>query len=347
MDECKVILIGFGAVGKGVAKAISLKKDMINEKYGITLKVVAAADSSTSAICQDGLDEELLLKTKEETGKLANYPEYGSDKSGIDVLDAVDYDVLIEATPTNIKDAEPAKSLTLKAFADGKDVVTSNKGHLALFYKELIEAKEAAGVDFKFEASVGGAMPIINLCQETLASCGISSIKGILNGTTNYILSRMTTEGMSYENTTEGMSYENTLEEAQQLGIAETDPTQDVEGIDAACKVVILANSVLGIDATYADVEVRGISDVSLEAINLAKKEGYYVKLIGEVSEKQLKVSPRLVKKNSPFAIDGTLNLANVTTDLADDITVMGKGAGSLETASAMLTDLINIIKNK
>ena len=141
MDECKIILMGFGAVGKGVAKAISLKKGMIDEKYGITLKVVAAADSSTSAICQDGLDEELLLKTKEESGKLANYPEYGSDKSGIEVLDAVDYDVLIEATPTNIKDAEPAKSLTLKAFADGKDVVTSNKGHLALFYKELIEAK--------------------------------------------------------------------------------------------------------------------------------------------------------------------------------------------------------------
>ena len=338
MDECKVILIGFGAVGKGVANAIKLKKEMIKEKFGFDIKIVAAADSSTSAICQDGLDEELLLKTKEETGKLANYPENGSELSGIEVLDAVEYDVLIEATPTNIKDAEPAKSLTLKAFEQGKDVVTSNKGHLALFYKELIEAKEAAGVDFKFEASVGGAMPIINLCQETLASCGISSIKGILNGTTNYILSRMTTEGMTYE---------NTLEEAQQLGIAETDPTQDVEGIDAACKVVILANSVLGIDATFDDVEVRGISQVSLDAINLAKEEGYYVKLIGEVSEKQLKVSPRLVKKNSPFAIGGTLNLANVTTDLADDITVMGKGAGSLETASAMITDLINIVKNK
>lgn len=338
MDECKLVLLGFGAVGQGVAHAIAMKKEMINEKFGVNLKIVAAGDSSSSAICADGLDEELLLKTKEETGKLKNYPEYGSDISGIDILDSVEYDCLIEATPTNIVDAEPAKSLTLKAFADGKDVVTSNKGHLALFYKEIIAAQKEAGVDFKFEASVGGAMPIINLCQETLASCGISSIKGILNGTTNYILSRMTTEGMTYE---------NTLAESQQLGIAETDPTQDVEGIDAACKVVILANSVLGIDATYSDVEVRGISDVSLEAINLAKEEGYYVKLIGEVSKKQLKVSPRLVKKNSPFAIDGTLNLATVTTDLADDITVMGKGAGSLETASAMLTDLINIIRNK
>ena len=199
---------------------------------------------------------------------------------------------------------------------------------------DLVVEDAKAGV----EAAVAGGIPIIRPLSQCLAANDILEICGILNGTTNYILSRMTTEGMSYE---------NTLAEAQQLGIAETDPTQDVEGIDAACKVVILANSVLGIDATYADVEVRGISDVSLDAINLAKEEGYYVKLIGEVSEKQLKVSPRLVKKNSPFAIDGTLNLANVTTDLADDITVMGKGAGSLEPASAMLTDLINIIKNK
>ena len=338
MDECKLVILGFGAVGQGFARAVLMKKEFIKEKYGVGLKIVAVADSSSSAICADGLAEEELLKSKAISGKVGTYPECGSDLTGIDLLDAIDYDVLIEATPTNIQTAEPAKSLTLKAFADGKDVVTSNKGHLALFYKELIEAKEAAGVEFKFEASVGGAMPIINLCQENLASCGISSIKGILKRTTNYILSRMTSEGTSYE---------NTLNEAQHLGIAETDPTQDVEGIDAACKVVILANSVLGIDATYSDVEVRGISNVTLEAIELAKEEGYYVKLIGEVSKNNLKVSPRLVKQSSQFAIDGTLNLATVTTDLADEITVMGKGAGSLETASAMLSDLISIIKYK
>ena len=310
MDECKLVILGFGAVGQGFARAVLMKKEFIKEKYGVGLKIVAVADSSSSAICADGLAEEELLKSKAISGKVGTYPECGSDLTGTDLLDAVDYDILIEATPTNIQTAEPAKSLTLKAFADGKDVVTSNKGHLALFYKELIEAKEAAGVEFKFEASVGGAMPIINLCQENLASCGISSIKGILNGTTNYILSRMTSEGTSYE---------NTLNEAQHLGIAETDPTQDVEGIDAACK----------------------------EAIELAKEEGYYVKLIGEVSKNNLKVSPRLVKQSSQFAIDGTLNLATVTTDLADEITVMGKGAGSLETASAMLSDLISIIKYK
>jgi len=338
MSEFKICLIGFGVVGQGVAKAINMKKQSIQEKYGKTLKIVAVSDSSSSAISSNGLDEELLLKTKHDFGKLNKYPKYGKDISGVDVLDSVDYDCLIEATPTNIENGEPAKTLALKAFKAKKDVVTSNKGHLALFYKELISEANSNNVQFKFEASVGGAMPIINFADETLPSSKIKSIIGILNGTTNYILSRMTSEGSSYL---------NTLEESQQLGIAETDPTQDVEGIDAACKTVILANSVLGIDATYNDVEVVGISKITSGAIDLAKKEGYLIKLIAEVSSDALKVSPRLVKKNSPYAVEGTLNMATLKTDLADEITVVGKGAGSLETASAMLTDLINIIKTK
>lgn len=338
MDECKVIIMGFGSVGQGVANAISMKKDLIKDKTGVEVKIVAAADSSTSAISQDGLDEKLLVETKKNDGKLSAYPEFGCDKNGLDVLDAVEYDCLIEATPTNIIDAEPAFSLTLKAFEQGKDVVTSNKGHLALKFKEIVGAAEKAGVEFKYEASVGGAMPIINLTKETLASCDIKSIKGILNGTTNYILSRMTAEGSDYE---------VILKESQELGIAETDPTQDVEGIDAACKTVILANSLLGIDATYSDVKVKGISEISSEAIELAKKDDYLIKLIAEVSPENLQVSPRLVKRGSSYDVSGTLNMATVYTDLAGEISVIGLGAGSLETASAMLTDLISILKNK
>lgn len=338
MDECKVIIMGFGAVGQGVARAISMKKDLIKEKTGVAVKVVAAADSSSSAISQDGLDEELLVEIKNKEGKLSAYPEFGCDKSGEDVLDAVEYDCLIEATPTNIVDAEPAFSLTLKAFSQGKDVVTSNKGHLALKFSEVVGAAEKAGVEFKYEASVGGAMPIINFTKDTLASCGIKSIVGILNGTTNYILSRMTSEGSAYD---------VTLKESQELGIAETDPTQDVEGIDAACKTVILANSLLGIDATYSDVKVEGISNINSQAIELAKKDNYLIKLIAEVSPDNLQVSPRLVKIGSSYDVSGTLNMATIKTDLAGEVTVMGLGAGSLETASAMLTDLISILKNK
>ena len=262
----------------------------------------------------------------------------GSDVCGMDVLDSVEYDCLIEATPTNIEDGEPALSLTLKAFEEGKDVVTSNKGHLALFFKDVVSAAEKNNVQFRYEATVGGAMPIINFVKDTLSSCKISSIEGILNGTTNYILSRMTSEGSSYK---------DILHESQELGIAETDPTQDVEGIDAACKTVILANSLLGIDATYSDVDVEGISNITSQAIELAKKDGYLIKLIAEVSPDNLKVSPRLVKQGSSYDVNGTLNMATVHTDLAGDVTVVGLGAGSLETASAMLTDLISILKNK
>ena len=199
MNECKVIIMGFGAVGQGVANAISLKKDMIKQEHNVEVKVVAAADSSSSAICADGLDEQLLVSVKNDNGSLASYPEYGSDVCGIDVLDSVEYDCLIEATPTNIEDGEPALSLTLKAFEEGKDVVTSNKGHLALFFKDVVSAAEKNNVQFRYEATVGGAMPIINFVKDTLSSCKISSIEGILNGTTNYILSRMTSEGSSYK----------------------------------------------------------------------------------------------------------------------------------------------------
>jgi len=147
--------------------------------------------------------------------------------------------------------------------------------------------------------------------------------------------------------TIEGSSYEQTLQEAQQLGIAETDPTQDVEGIDAACKTVILANSILGIDCTLQDVQVTGISRITSEAIDLAKKEGYLIKLMAEVSPDSLDVSPRLVKQDSPYAVDGTLNMATLKTDLADEVTVVGLGAGSVETASAILSDLLNIWKSQ
>lgn len=338
MKECRVIIMGFGSVGQGLANAIALKKEVIMEDYGVELKIVAAADSSTSAICQEGLDEKLLVEVKNETGKLANYPEYGCTISNLEVLDNVDYDCLFEATPTNIEDGEPGLSLTLKAFEEKKDVVTSNKGYLALNFKEVVDVAKANGVEFKYEATVGGAMPIINLVKDTLSSCKINSIIGILNGTTNYILSRMTSEGSSYQ---------NILRESQELGIAETDPTQDVEGIDAACKTVILANSLLGIDATYDDVEVEGISNITSEAIDLAKKDGYLIKLIAEVSKNNLRVSPRLVKQGSAYDVNGTLNMATISTDLAGEVSVSGLGAGSLETASAMLTDLISIIKIK
>lgn len=335
----RICILGFGSVGKGVAKVLSMKKEEVKEKYGVDLKISAVTDTSGAAISKEGLDTNLLLKVKEETGKVSNYPEYGlTGISNLEVLDKADYDCLVEVTPTDIENGEPAKTHILKAFSDKKDVVTSNKGPLALSFKELASAAHDNGVQFKFEASVGGAMPIINFAHETLSGNEIDSVLGILNGTTNYILSRMAKEGSSYE---------QILKESQELGIAETNPAQDVEGLDAACKVVILANSLMNMDVSLKDVEITGISKITPEAISLAQKEGYLIKLIGEVSPDALEVAPRLVKEGSPFAVEGTLNVATLKTDLADDVTVVGKGAGSIETASAILSDILSIYKSK
>lgn len=335
----RICIIGFGAVGQGVAKVVSMKRDKVKEKYGLDMELVAVTDSTGAALSKEGLDPDILLETKRNTGKVSKYPEHGvSNISGLEVMNKVEYDCLVEVTPTNIEDGEPARTHILTAFRAGKDVVTSNKGPLALSYSKLIDEARSNGVQFKFEASVGGAMPILNFAHETLAGCDINSVFGILNGTTNFILSRMAKEGSSYE---------QTLNEAQQLGIAETNPAQDVDGIDAACKVVILANSILGRDVSFKDVEINGISKITPEAISLAKKEGYLIKLIGEASNEALEVSPRLVREGSPFAVGGTLNVATLKTDLAEDVTVVGKGAGSVETASAILSDLISIWKSK
>jgi homoserine dehydrogenase len=191
------------------------------------------------------------------------------------------------------------------------------------------------GKELKFEASVGGAMPLISLVHRDLAGNGVLSIQGILNGTCNYILTRMTEEGLPYE---------HVLKEAQELGLAEADPSKDVEGVDTAVKLVILANAIFGMDATYKDVEVTGITNITLDALQLADEAGYVVKLIGEMNtEGSLKVRPRLVPKHDPLNVNGTLNVATIKTDLAGDITVIGKGAGPIEAASAILADIISI----
>ena len=337
-NKMRLCVLGFGAVGQGLAKVVLIKHEELIEKYGIDLEITAISDRSGAAINPNGLDLQQALDTKEKTGKIKDYPEYGvSGVDGVEVLDKAEYDCLVEATPTNIDDGQPTQTHILKAMNDKKDVVTSNKGPLALNFKTLIETARENNVKFRFEASVGGTMPVINLARESLAGNNIHSVQGILNGTTNYILSRMANEGTEYE---------PTLKEAQELGIAETNPYQDVEGLDAACKIVIIANSLMGWDVTLDDVSREGISGISSNAVKLALKDGYLIKLVAEANDGKLRVAPMLVKQGSPFAVNGTLNVITLKTDLSEDVTVVGVGAGSIETASAILSDIISIGKN-
>jgi homoserine dehydrogenase len=324
-------IIGFGAVGQGVAKVIILKKDYL-ESIGLDLKVVAVADSKTSVVDENGLDLSAVLSRKAEQGSV------GSEKmSGTEIIKTIEHDLVIEITPTNIDTGGVGLVNTMAAFEMGMDVVTSNKGPLALKYCELEEMAKKSGSHFKFEATVGGAMPIINLATENLAGNKILSMEGILNGTCNYILCRMMEEHAPYE---------QMVAEAQELGIAETDPTYDVEGIDTACKLVILANAIFGMNATYKDVSVTGITKITPEALLLAHNNGYDIKLIGEVNGSKIKVSPKLVPKDNPLAVGGTLNVASLQTDISGPITITGRGAGSIETASAILSDIISIYRD-
>ncbi|MBR4217313.1 MAG: homoserine dehydrogenase, partial [Candidatus Methanomethylophilaceae archaeon] len=193
------------------------------------------------------------------------------------------------------------------------------------------------GCLLRFEGSVGGAMPIINLCTEDLMGEKIISIRGIFNGTCNYILSKMD----------KGQPFDQALKEAQQLGYAETDPTNDIEGYDSACKVAILANSVFGRNVTFDDVKITGITSITDEAVAMAASRNMVIRLIGEVTDTKLEVGPRLIPKGHPLSISGTLNTAQILTDMAGPVTVSGRGAGRKETASAILSDLIAIMDKR
>lgn len=326
-ETVKVTIIGFGYVGRGVAEVIKRKHDVIARKHGIDLRIVGIADLYGSIVNENGLSEEEIMKI----GTDKNLMELSSG----DLIKEVEHDVMVEATPTNVDNGEPGLTHIVTALESDRHVVTSNKGPIALEYKKVTELAAKRGKELRFEASVGGAMPIISLVRENLAGNGVISIEGILNGTCNYILTRMA-EGK--------LPYEHVLKEAQEIGIAEADPSKDIEGIDTAVKLVILANSIFDMNAAYNDVEVTGITEITSEALNLADEEGYVIKLIGEVDRNgRLKVAPRLVPKANPLNVGGTLNVATIKTDLAGDITAIGKGAGPIEAASAILSDIIGI----
>lgn len=331
MKTVRLSIIGFGAVGQGVAQAILSKKEMLTAQ-GIDLRVVGISDSKGSEVNDRGIDLNKALERKKQKGTVAT-----GNKSALDIIRDVEHEIVVEATPTNIKNGEPGFSNMSAAFNSGKHVVTSNKGPLALCFPQLKESAEDNGVFFRYEATVGGAVPIFNLIHESMAGNRVIGIEGILNGTTNYILTRMAEEMLPYD---------LVLKEAQELGIAETDPTYDVEGIDSACKLVIIANSVFKEAANYKDVEVTGITKITPEALELASKNNYVVKLICEAGNGTLTVAPRLVPKKHPLAVGGTLNVASIRTDLAGRITISGKGAGSIETASSILSDILYIVRN-
>ena len=328
----KAILVGFGFIGKSLAEAIYQKRHIL-KKADEEFTLVGVGEIDGYAYNEKGLSLEKLSSIE----RVSEYsPGFFEGKTSVELIENCGADLMVEATPTNIRDGEPGLTHIQKALERGMHVVTSNKGPLVVAFKRLTELAKKSGSELRYEATVAGALPVFSLVNGCLQGDKILRISGILNGTANYILSKMYFEGTSFE---------LALKEAKERGITERDPAYDVDGIDAACKVVILANAIMKKNVKFEDVERVGIRRITPEAVSLAKQSGYAIKLIGTIN-KTLEVAPKLIPENHPLCVHGTLNALHLETDLAGETTIIGHGAGR-ETVSAMLNDIISIVKTR
>jgi len=320
MKAINVGLLGLGTVGAGVAKILESHREELEEKIGapIVLRAIADKDITTP---RSGLTlSELPLST---------------DAGG--VLDDPEIDIVIEL----IGGLEPARKFMLKALANGKHVVTANKALLATHGKELYAAAIKQGRMLSFEAAVAGGIPIIRSVKEGLAANRISSLYGIVNGTCNYILTKMTDEGQEFS---------QVLAEAQTQGYAEADPTFDIEGIDSAHKLQILATLAFRTSVDLEEVYVEGISGITPQDISLAAEMGYRIKLLAIAKardgEMELRVHPTMIPESTPMAaVSGVFNAIFLNGDTVDDLMFYGRGAGQMPTASSVCADIIEIAR--
>ncbi|MHA1229593.1 MAG: homoserine dehydrogenase [Candidatus Helarchaeota archaeon] len=333
MKEFKLAIIGFGTVGRSLAKLIIKKSEYLRKKMDLKLKVVAIFECNGAFINEnEGINlKQIVDIPPSDFTKIKDWkPDYLAD----DHLKSLGFDIMAELTKTNIKNAEPAYTYIKTALNNNIDVVTSNKGPLALYYPELMKIVKEKNRIFRFEACVGGVIPILGTYNNLLLANKVIAISGILNGTTNYILTKMTLEKIPFE---------IALKEAQEHGYAEADPSLDIYGIDAASKLVILANSILGYESSLNDVKCQGIDKITPEAIELAREDGYVIKHVATAISGKLEVAPKLIPEDHTLDINGTKNIIILETEEAGDIVISGRGAGGIEAASAVLSDILYI----
>ncbi|HET8792173.1 MAG TPA: homoserine dehydrogenase [Nitrososphaeraceae archaeon] len=333
----RIILIGYGVVGQSFTKLLLSKLVDLYNLYSMKPRIVACVDNKGSAIDPSGLDIQRLLEIKKNKGTVGEY--YKNNKSNMDPLqtiETIDAEIVMDLTPTNLSDGEPGLSHITSAMKYGKNVITVNKGPLSVAFPSLMELARFNGVSFKFSGTVGGGTPVLEFAKRCLKGDRIVSFKGILNGTTNYILSKME----------EGLTFTDALKDAQIKGYAETVPSLDVDGYDAAAKLVIMANWLMDMKVTIKDVDKKGITKIKTQDISRALKNGNAIKLIASCVNKKLIVTPMEVPKLDPLCVSGTLNAVTFSLEYAGNQTIIGKGAGGIETASAILRDMIEIRDN-
>lgn len=320
MKTINIGLLGCGTVGTGVAKILIENKELISSRVGASLILKRVADidiKRNRGVCFDNG----VMTT--DAYSIVNDPEI---------------DIVVEM----IGGDGIAKDLILKAIKNDKQVVTANKALLAVHGNTLFRAAAQKGVDLAFEASVGGCMPIIKSLRESLVGNTITSMTGILNGTCNYILSEITFSGSSFE---------SSLSEAQSNGFAEADPTLDVEGIDTAHKLAILTSLAYGMEINFPDIYIEGISNITPIDIEFAEQFGYRIKLLAISKNKgnkvEARVHPAMISFDNPLSnVSGTMNAITISGDAVGDMMLYGHGAGMMPTASAVVGDIVDLVRN-
>jgi len=341
--EIKIALIGCGTVGTGLLEILEAKSEYLKNKFDFEPKVVAISDlHKGSILVPDGIDIRAMLALLKEGKRIDQY--YGEGKTAellnpLDMIEKCEAQIIAELTYTDIKTGEPATGYIKKALRTGMHVVTSNKGPAALYYHELRKMADQNGLCFCIEGTVMSGTPVFSLVENGLAGNEIRAVKGILNGTTNFILSKMEQDNMDYL---------EALALAQKLGYAEADPTADVEGYDAVAKVVILSNVLLEGDITPDDVRRQGITALTREQILAARDQGFRYKLVAQAKKSgkgvEASVSPQKLPLSDPLTgVMGAQNALTFDLDLMGKVTIQGAGAGKVETGYSILSDILAI----
>lgn len=332
----RIAIIGYGGVGRAFVQLLSDKRlELLKE--GLDIKLNYIIGRAGGIYSPDGIEIDKFIQYSKD---FISYPDGGSKSIGFkDILINNDIDMLVETTSTNIVDGEPGTTHIIKALELCIHVVTANKGPIVLRYKELKELALKNNVQLGIGCTTGGALPSINAGIFDMAGANIEGIEGILNGTTNYIISLMETEKLEYT---------EALKRAQELGIAEKDPTLDVEGFDTATKLLILTNVLLNQDLKLEDIEIQGITELKASDIENALNEGKKYKLIGRTikdgSNLELTVRPEKIAIESPFYIvDGKNKAVKYISDTLGDLTIIGGASGVVPAAASILRDIINI----
>ena len=348
MKRYRLALVGLGNVSRNLIRILLERGSSLEEKHEVCFSIVAISEKMGAVIASDkehGLNSEELARILSDPDKLTTIRGYIDGCKAIEMIPKCGADILIELTPTDIQTGEPALSHMLQAFACQMHVVTANKGPLITAWQELKQAAYNSKRQLKFGCATAAALPTTNVGYYDLAGSEILSLEGVLNGTSNYLLTRMQEDGLAYE---------KALIEAQQMGIAEKDPSLDVNGYDTAVKLVILANELLSLNVKLQDVPIEGISLLSEIAIKEAKALGKVYKLVGSAKKDpmdgsySLEVGLKLLDVDHPLAsVRGTAKALTFKTDLLGTFFISGGNSDPKAAAAAILRDLINLVREE